>query len=284
MKRTVYCIIPVHNRAKITKKCVAHLTAQDYEDLHIVMVDDGSTDGTSEFLANQESDHFEVLNGDGNLWWGGAMRMGIDWTLARAIESDYVLMLNDDVSIRSDYVSKLVEFSKTHSDAMVGSVFRDEETSRLVSYGSFIDYWKMTISAISSPDERNKVNALSGRGVLIPVHRALETGNLRSTFFRHYMGDFEYTARLREKGCPIVVCESAPVFASTVSSDSHIRRRGALYRYLSPRSKDNLLLRLMFFSTRGPVLLRLIAIPRYIIMALARSLRPSDPSKLSTEK
>lgn len=201
------------------------------------------------------------------------MRLGIDHAMTLAEDDDYLLMLNDDVSIGDDYVSSLVKTSQRSGGAMVGSPLCDEENRELVSSGSHIDYCRMAIDGVVREGDGPAINALTGRGVLIPAWYVRTCGNIRSTVFPHYYGDIEYTARIHEHGCPITVSADAKVYSSTESSDSGVRAKGVFHRYLSRRSKDNLWMRLAFFSTRGPLLLRITALPRYPLVVAYRRLK-----------
>lgn len=66
---TINIVIPVYNRLECTKRIVACLRTQAVdEELKILVVDDGSTDGTAEYLSLQHD--IEVIQGDSTLWWG----------------------------------------------------------------------------------------------------------------------------------------------------------------------------------------------------------------------
>ena len=49
-KSKVFCLIPTHNRLKKLKKIINKLQAQIYKNLQIVITDDGSSDGTGQYL------------------------------------------------------------------------------------------------------------------------------------------------------------------------------------------------------------------------------------------
>jgi GT2 family glycosyltransferase len=69
----VYIIIPVHNRKQITIACLENLnTCGDLQKYRVIVVDDGSKDGTAEAIREQYP-MVEILTGDGNLWWMGAI-------------------------------------------------------------------------------------------------------------------------------------------------------------------------------------------------------------------
>ena len=71
-------VIPVHNRINYTIDCINSLKQQDcVERIKIYVVDDGSTDNTTEIITKKFPD-VKIFNGDGTLFWGGAVNYGID--------------------------------------------------------------------------------------------------------------------------------------------------------------------------------------------------------------
>lgn len=261
----VYCVIPVHNRKEITKQCLDYLDAQDYPAIHIVIVDDGSTDGTGEFLAERRRTNLDVVKGDGDLWWSGAMRAGMKFVSNLAGGRDYLLMLNDDVRIERDYVSTLVKESVDHGDAVVGSAQRNESNGRLLGSGFRVDFWGMRFVPLL-PTDRDAVDAVPGRGVLFPYAAVRRVGKLHSTFFPHYLADLEYTFRARDDGWNVIVSPNAAVFTSPERLDKQVQKKSWLTKRFSSRSKNGLIQRLLFFSIHGPWPLRLVALPRLLFI------------------
>src|SRR5687768_11882173 len=89
----IFVVIPVFNRKHFTRECLSALENQTYKDYTIVVVDDGSTDGTSEMI-HDEFPEVTVLKGTGNLFWTASVNMGIRHALQNG--ADYVLTLNND--------------------------------------------------------------------------------------------------------------------------------------------------------------------------------------------
>ena len=72
----IHVIVPVHNRVSMTRICLASLRMQSDQGFRVVVVDDGSTDKTSEII-HSEFPEVELLGGDGNLWWVGSINLGL---------------------------------------------------------------------------------------------------------------------------------------------------------------------------------------------------------------
>ena len=65
----IYVVTAVHDRYRITEKFVENLLKQSYKDIHLLLVDDGSTDGTAD-MVQRKFPSSTILQGDGTC--GGA--------------------------------------------------------------------------------------------------------------------------------------------------------------------------------------------------------------------
>lgn len=264
----VHCVVPVHNRLAITRRFVAQMHQQDYPSISVVVVDDGSTDGTGQWLASLGDARFRVITGSGSLWWGGAMTLGMREVFSRAHDDDYLLMLNDDVRIRPDYVSALVRASADAGGAVVGSAQRLENSGKSFAAAYHIDYARMRFL---EPVDGASIDALPARGTLFPVRVARAAGVIHRGL-PHHLGDLEYTARVKERGAMLIVSPAAEILTEDVPPSQAAARRGAWHRWFGRRSPDNLWQRMIFFHSRGPFLLRIVALPRHLLSAVLRRL------------
>jgi GT2 family glycosyltransferase len=267
---TIYCVVPVYNRLEVTKRFLEYINAQDYPSVHLVIIDDGSTDGTGEYLEQTSQPNLTVLKGDGTLWWSGAMHLGMSYLMGVAKGSDYLLMINNDVRVGPNYISTMVKESVANNAAVVGSSQRDDASGVLLNSGWRVDFWSMNFVPVDIEGQHFTVDALPGRGVLFPMDAVFQAGNVNPSLFPHYLADIEYTNRISEAGWKIIISKTADVFSSSESSDMHIRAKGILSKYFSFNSRTNLLQRVFFFSVRGPLLLRILAIPRYLLTRILR--------------
>ncbi|HIJ83785.1 MAG TPA: glycosyltransferase family 2 protein, partial [Magnetococcales bacterium] len=78
----VAILIPIHNGLSYTQKTLSWLEqslklAKSHPNIiaEVIVIDDGSTDGSGEFIRKQHP-HIHLLEGPGNLWWSGAINMG----------------------------------------------------------------------------------------------------------------------------------------------------------------------------------------------------------------
>jgi glycosyltransferase involved in cell wall biosynthesis len=103
MKNKIGILVPTYNRLSITKRGITKLMDvlgqidSDNIVFEIIIIDDGSTDGTPEWLSAHVTKAI-LLNGDGSLWWSGAINVGAQY----CIDNNFmgVLLWNDDITPR----------------------------------------------------------------------------------------------------------------------------------------------------------------------------------------
>lgn len=105
-KHKVSIIIPVYNSLRYIDEAMAGVCAQTYQNLEILLVDDGSTDGSSEYCDNlQENNptHIRVFHKE-----NGGAASARNYALAR-ITGDYVMFVDSDDLVKPDYVEKMLK-------------------------------------------------------------------------------------------------------------------------------------------------------------------------------
>lgn len=219
MTRTkrIEIVFPVHNRREITLQCLRSLARIESENLeiHVIMVDDGSTDGTGESV-EKEFPETEIIKGDGNLWFTEGTNVGVRAALAH--NPDYVLMMNDDQVFDSMFLKYMVETAEKFPRSVVGSLLLLwDQPHKLFQvspkWDTFNGGWQhleqQTIWTI--PKKVWEVEIIVGNCVLVPAKAIREEGLMNSERYPN-LGDAEYTPRLRKKGWKLLIEPRARVF------------------------------------------------------------------------
>lgn len=220
---TLAVLMTCHNRRDITLSCLEALQKQanlSAVDLCVYLVDDGSSDGTSEAVkASYPS--VKILHGDGSLFWVGGMRLAF----AEALKSshDYYIWLNDDTLLEPDAFSTLIETHQSlmqqgYPNSIVASSVRDIDSGEL-TYGGRVKsskHFYHKFRSIEPGNEPKKCDTMQGNCVLIPQSVAAKVGNLDKAFI-HTMGDIDYGLRASKLGCSVWI---APGYLGNCSQNS----------------------------------------------------------------
>lgn len=217
-ERKIALIIPVFNGLRFTAACLDGLAdklkfpGSNGAKFTIVVCDDGSTDGTADWIS---TNHPEVvlLKGDGNLWWSGCINSGTRYAIEN-LQCDYILWWNNDIEPSEDYFSQLLKImEQTDVSTIVGSkIYYAGDSSRIWSLGGIFNprTGQKYMTAMGEPDsdQFNRVydaDWLPGMGSL--MHRSVyeKIGYLDNLNFPQYHGDSDFTYRAHLSGFHIKV-------------------------------------------------------------------------------
>ncbi|NJL47612.1 MAG: glycosyltransferase family 2 protein [Leptolyngbyaceae cyanobacterium SM2_5_2] len=199
---SIFIIIPVHNRCATTLRCLAQLEAQgDLETFQVVIVDDGSTDGTTAAIQACYPS-VTILQGNGQLWWTGAIAMGMRYAYQHS--ATHMIWLNDDCLVPEETFSNLVSFIVQNPRSIIGSQgYSDNAYTHLVFGGKHLN--KGYYELFECPRETIvPCDMLSGNLVCIPRSVVDEIG-FPGAILPHYGGDTLYLIRARKTGFNLFV-------------------------------------------------------------------------------
>lgn len=124
-KRSVSVIVPVRNELENLSGLIKSLNEIDYPDelLEIVIVDDESTDGSTEFLNNPNSGRIKSLriqrdNGNYSVGKKGAIEYGIERSTG-----EIILVSDADCRMSKGWVKSMVKKFSTHTGIVSGPLF-----------------------------------------------------------------------------------------------------------------------------------------------------------------
>ncbi|HEY9297043.1 MAG TPA: glycosyltransferase family 2 protein [Phormidium sp.] len=202
-EHTLACIlIPVHNRKNTTLNCLHILREQGVlERYKVIVIDDGSTDGTHESV-RALSPLVDLITGDGNLWWTGAIRKGMEYAISQRAE--WILWLNDDTTPAPGAIETLIAFCAQHSKVIAAANILDPKTWK-ASYGGVLTKGLKIKPAWPTDSKILFCEALNGNLVCLPASVVEAIGYPNDKTYPHYHGDTIYTHLAKQKGYQLAI-------------------------------------------------------------------------------
>ena len=220
-------ILPVRNRKTYTSAILHQLTRQiaqcaAEQVIHIVVVDDASSDGTPDLIEQAFLD-VHLLKGDGNLWWTGAIAAGMQYSHEH-LQPDYVVWLNDDITLSDDFIPQLLKLCQNNQPQKVitGGIVCDQSHPDWIVFGGVIASQPINNLQQFKQTSSLKVDTLNGNIAVMPAQLITDIGLPNANRFRHYGGDYEYICRAKEAGYTVIL--SAQLKATTDWQPSDVIR------------------------------------------------------------
>ncbi|HWA33082.1 MAG TPA: glycosyltransferase family 2 protein, partial [Cyclobacteriaceae bacterium] len=232
---TVAVVIPVFNRKEFTRDCLISLAHQTRPADYIVIVDDGSTDGTQEMIRNEFPETI-IIEGDGNLFWTAAINLGIRRALNMGV--DYVLTLNNDTVASSAFIENMLAATTNDNHALIGALDVDMKTKKPYYGGEYFD-WKTgkstyLLDVLPAAAQRglHEVSLFPGRGLLIPRKVFDAIGLFEQKKLPHYMADYDFTLMAKRYGFRMYCNYDAVLYTYPSEGGDHkLRKRKSLKNY-----------------------------------------------------
>ena len=108
-------IVLCHNQLELTRACIDSIRECTPEPHEIIVVDNGSTDGTRAYLEREKRRGIRVVRLGSNLGYGAGNNAGIARSRGR-----YIVLLNNDVVVTPGWLGRLVRVAE--SDPKIGLV------------------------------------------------------------------------------------------------------------------------------------------------------------------
>ena len=205
-------IIPNFNGKQFIKLCLDSIRKQDCSFYELIIVDNGSSDGSVEYI-NEYYPDLTLIENKENLGFAAAVNQGI-----KISSSDYVFLLNNDVELESGCVSNLLKCIEKDENifAVSSKMVQYNDRNKMDDAGDeyTILGWTCKVGDGKSPDlytsERETFSACAGAA----IYRKDILDKLKyfdENFFA-YMEDVDISYRARIWGYKCVYCPEAVVY------------------------------------------------------------------------
>ncbi|MDP4013818.1 MAG: glycosyltransferase family 2 protein [Candidatus Nanopelagicales bacterium] len=231
--RRLVAILACHNRREVTLKCLASLEDQRFgeADVAVVLIDDGSTDGTGEAVARRFP-NVDIVRTPGDYYWAKSMALAEHH--AHRMGSEVLLWLNDDVTLAPDAVARLWKAHLERPEAILVGATVDPESGRC-SYGGKRRTGRhpMRFTPVPVRSSPVRVDTFNGNVVLVPWSARHVVGPIDGEF-AHAYADTDYGLRARKLGVEIIqVAGSVGECRANVAPDTRAMKITQRWKWLT---------------------------------------------------
>jgi len=271
----VVAIVLSHERPDRTVACLRSLRSSLYPNLEVVVLDTGQAPGSADDIG-RAFPGTEIVALEGNRGYAGGNNTGLALALRR--RADWALLVNDDVTVAADCLSRLVECGESERRiGMVGPTVHHRDEPRVIqSAGGYLEPdWSASFLAADEPDrgqlrEPRDVAWLSGCALLVRLELYEQIGPLDERFFC-YWEDVDWCLRAHRYGWRVVHEPAARAWHEGGRTGSAPHPAVAYYT-----TRNHLL---ALGKHGAPLRVRLVAARRLGTTLLVWSVRPSLRSR-----
>lgn len=261
----LYIIVPVYNRIEKTIEFINSLICQKYKNFRLLIVNDGSTDGTREYI---EINYPEVIiiDGDGSLFWGGAINKGLEYVNKIGNKNDFIAFANNDITFTQNTIIDLVHKADSAKELALFHSLVISKNGRCFTSGSKILSWPMfwtkhPYRGLFQEEVFYKkkiiVDLATARFILFKIEVLNFVPFIDTYNFKHYLGDCDFSLRLKSKNIMTYIVPSSYCIIdnnSTGENAGNIKSYKQFFRSLtSIKSSNNLNLRYRFGKIHCPL-------------------------------
>jgi len=223
-KPLVYCIIINWNGKELLRETLDSVLQMDYPNAKVVVVDNGSTDGSQEVVRTSYPSVVLLENGK-NLGFGGGNNVAIQFALER--DAAWILLLNNDVSVDRSMLNGLMTIAVTDDriGALSPKIYYHSPPDVIWYAGGRVNFWTGAVSHIGlrvkdrgQYDTVSDTEYISGCAFLARSAVLKQTGLFDAIYFPAYSEDADLSERIRRAGYRLVYTPSAKLWHKVSSS------------------------------------------------------------------
>lgn len=224
----IHIVIVTWNGKHLIERLVESLEKSDRPCERIVVVDNASSDGTVEMLADRFP-RIEVIRMEKNIGYSAGINVGLKRVKEKGAQ--YVWVFNNDVVVKPDCLAKLVDTIESDPQiGVVGPIVFDYKTKQIAHAGYRINMWTGGMKEIGTPpgDEPYEVDSAFGCSNLIRMEAVERIGGFDDGY-NVYFDETDFNSRARRDGWKVVVEPRAGVYhEESATMNRMIMKKGLL--------------------------------------------------------
>lgn len=213
MNPLVYILVLNWCSQKDTTECIESVKALDYENFKVLIIDNGSPDGSGEKLQSTFP-QYEFIQTGKNLGYAGGNNIGIRHAFAKG--ADFVWIINPDIRVAMNSLTHMIQAMMTDSRAGVCApriaYFKAGKTIYIDGSLYSPDKFEAVVQYVENPSEPKApvvtVSDVWGCSLLIRKDVFRSIGLFREDFFL-YLEETDFNFRAQKNGWKICVCTTA---------------------------------------------------------------------------
>lgn len=203
---SVSIIFPTHNSGREPLKCLESIAGFTYpkSKIEIVVIDNGSTDGTS-VRVRRKYPNIKLIKNIANVSFAKAINQGL-----KIASGQFILITNDDVIFEKNCLTRLIQYLDEHPDTGIvgGKIYSKTSPSTVTSAGFVFNRWTGEVSEKSDRETVIVPDWIQGCALL--VRRAvIEDIGPFDEGFTYFFEDFDLCLRAKKAGWKIAGIPSA---------------------------------------------------------------------------
>ena len=231
-----------------TIECLESLTKITYPNYEIIIVDNGSIDGSIETLKSKFP-YIKMIENKINKGFAGGNNQGIKYAAENG--ATYLLLLNNDTVVAPDFLNELVKVAENHPEAgIIGPKIYDYKSNKIQCIGGKIDFCNLKTPFIeigrgqTDNCQHNKIEDrewFTGCCWLAPIEVFSKVSLFDETSFFSYGEDTDLCYKVRRAGYRILYCPLANIWHKGGTSTGG--RLSPLSFYFSTRNEITYMLK-----------------------------------------
>lgn len=209
-----------------TERCLRSLEKIQYPHYKIIIIDNGSTDGSQSYFRSHFPD-CHLIETHQNLGYAGGNNVGITYALKENF--DYILLLNNDTIVDPHLIHPFLKtFSEHPSAGILGTkIYLMDQPNRFDHFGGMWNSYKMAFDYYGyhaeedslSFEEPKSLDYVCGAAMMVRSSLFKQIGLLDARYFL-YWEEADFCFRARKAGFDVLTCPQAKIWHKVSGSFS----------------------------------------------------------------